>query len=67
MRIKFIGNPKAGIEILGRIRRCERYLRESGAEVSTFITEKRGDAENGLRRQSVKVWIVLWSQVVTVR
>jgi YegS/Rv2252/BmrU family lipid kinase len=45
MRIKLIGNPTAGREVIRRIRRAENCLRESGAEVHTLITEKRGDAE----------------------
>lgn len=45
MRIKFIGNPKAGKEVIERIKRCEDFLRKSGTEVQTFITGKRGDAE----------------------
>ncbi len=54
MRIKLIGNPRAGIEAKGRIGSCERYLRESGAEVSTFITEKRGDAEKWAKEAIVE-------------
>lgn len=50
MRIKFIGNPKAGKEMLSRIEGAEKILRGSGAEVHTFITEKRGDAEAWARK-----------------
>lgn len=49
MRIKFIGNPKAGRELIGRIRRAEKYLSESGIEVHTLITRKKGDAEEWAR------------------
>jgi len=45
MRIKLIGNPKAGRELIGRIRMANKYLSESGIEVDTLITRKRGDAE----------------------
>lgn len=49
MKIKFIGNPKAGKEILRRIKWSEKNLKGLGAEVLALITEKRGDAEKWTR------------------
>lgn len=49
MKIKFIANPRAGREVLSRIERAQELLERSGAEVSTFITRKRGDAETSAR------------------
>lgn len=45
MKIKFIANPRAGRGIIKRIKIAEKLLKESGAEVITYITERRGDAE----------------------
>ncbi len=50
MRIKFIANPKSGREVLNRIARVQYLLRSSGAEVITFITKKRGDAQASARK-----------------
>ncbi|MEK6692035.1 MAG: diacylglycerol kinase family protein [Nitrospirota bacterium] len=54
MRIKFIGNPKAGKENLRKIKMAVHCLRESAADVQTFVTGKKGDAEAWARESTTE-------------
>jgi YegS/Rv2252/BmrU family lipid kinase len=49
MKVKLIANPVAGGDARSKIDRAVAWLRDSGAVVDLFLTEKRGDALQAAR------------------
>lgn len=49
MKVKLIANPVAGGDARNKINRAVAWLRDSGAAVDLFLTEKRGDALQAAR------------------